>query len=307
MHNETDNPTTTTRLHVPVMVDEVLEYLQPQPGKLYLDATFGAGGHTRAILDAEPTCRVLALDWDSTSLETHGDPLIAQYGERFSYIWGSFAHVYKLLKKYKIAQVDGVLADFGTSQMQIWERPGFSFNRDAPLDMRMSPSHQRITAAEILAQASEAELAKIFWDFGEERYSRRIAHAIVEQRQTEPLTTTRQLAALVKKVVPSPRTHKAIHPATRVFQALRIQVNGEIDNIRAFLPAAFQLLAPEGRMVCISFHSLEDREVKSFFRQWQQEERATVLTKKVVTPSDEEVERNPSARSAKLRSVQKLV
>jgi len=306
MH-ETDETTDQTRLHVPVMVAEVLEYLQPQPGKLYLDATFGAGGHTRAILDAEPTCRVVAVDWDMTSLEKHAEPLLAQYGERFSYIWGSFAHLYKLLKKYKIAQVDGVLADFGTSQMQISASPGFSLYRDAPLDMRMSPAHQRLTAADLLSEASESDLAYIFCAFGEERYSRRIARAIIEQRKKEPFTTTNQLAAFVKRVAPAPRVRHTIHPATRVFQALRIYINSEIENIRAFLPVAFDLLSDGGRMVCISFHSLEDREVKKCFRQWKQEGRAEVLTKKVVTPSDDEVDRNQSARSAKLRSVQKLV
>jgi len=306
--NDTSDQITNTPSHVPVMVDEVLSYLQPQPGKLYLDATFGAGGHTRAILDAEPTCRVVALDWDTASLEKYAEPLIEIYGERFSYIWGSFAHVYKLLKKHRISQVDGVLADFGTSQMQITDRPGFSFSRETPLDMRMSTSHQRLTAADLLASCTESELAKIFWEFGEERYARRIAHAIVEQRQRQPFETTRQLAELVRRVVPSPRSGRhTIHPATRVFQALRIWINSEIDNIRAFFPAAFKLLAPKGRMVCISFHSLEDREVKGAFRQWQQEGVASLLTKKVVTPSDEELARNLSARSAKLRSIEKLV
>ena len=293
--------------HRSVMVDEVLEYLQPQAGGLYLDATFGGGGHTRAILEHEPGCRVVAIDWDTVSLEKFADPLVEEFGDRFSYIWGSFAHLYKLLKKAKIQKVDGVLADFGTSQMQIGTRPGFSIYRDAPLDMRMSPPHQRVTAQEIVNSAPEYELVKIFTDFGEERYARRIAHAIVESRSKRPLVTTGELADLVERVAPAPRGPRRIHPATRVFQSLRIVVNKEIDNIHAFLPAAFDALKIGGRMVCISFHSLEDREVKTFFRQQGLESVGQVITKKVVTPSTDEIAANPRSRSAKLRCLQRLV
>lgn len=300
---------TETTLHKSVLVEEVLHYLQPQPEKLYLDATFGSGGHTRAILEHEPRCRVVALDWDAETLEKYAVPLQEEFGERFTYIWGSFGNLYRLLKKAKITSIDGALADFGTSQMQITARPGFSLHRDMPLDMRMSPAHHRITAAQVLATMSERELADIFFTLGEERYARKIAHAIVNDRKTDPLKTTTQLAALVKRVVEaqgSGSKGRRIHPATRVFQALRIYVNSELEHIDSFLKGVIPFLSPGARCVCISFHSLEDRLVKRFFRDREHEGEGRVLTKGVVMPSEEEVERNPSSRSARLRAFERV-
>jgi 16S rRNA (cytosine1402-N4)-methyltransferase len=288
--------------HKSVLVNEVLHYLQPSPGKLYVDATFGGGGHSRAILQKDPTCRVIAFDWDQFAIERNAPVLQEEFGDRINIVFGNFILIERLLAKAGISKIDGVLADFGTSQFQISQKPGFSFQLDTPLDMRMSPAHQKNTAAHILNVASEFELAKIFFDYGEERYSRRIAREIVEARKQHRFHTTGQLVALIEKL--SPFRHGPIHPATRVFQALRIAVNNELENIEAFLKSALKVLAPQGRLVCISFHSLEDRIVKNFFR--EQKGVLQILTPKPVQATEDELDVNPSARSAKLRAACRL-
>ena len=291
-------------VHKPVLIDEVVHYIDPQPGKTYLDVTFGSGGHSRALLEKEPKCNVVAMDWDTTTLDIFAPILHAQYGERFSALWGNFGNIYPVLKKAGIRAVDGILADFGTSQIQIVERPGFSIRRDTPLDMRMSPAHQKVTAAQVVNKGDEQMLREIFFQLGEERYAKKIAQLIVTERKNKPIRTTVQLAALVERVVPkNPR--RKIHPATKVFQALRMYVNHELDNISSFLAVAPRLLNPGGRLVCISFHSLEDRLVKQMFKQLQQDGILTILTKKVVMATEQEVKENPSSRSAKLRAAQK--
>lgn len=290
-------------LHKPVLVQEVLEYLNVRPGKTYLDVTFGSGGHTRAILQADPTCKVIAMDWDTVSLDTYIPLLQEEFGDRIIPVWGNFSLLFKLLKKHKIQKVDGILADFGTSQMHLHQRAGFSFHRDSPLDMRMSPPHQQVTAAQVLNEFSEEALRELFWQLGEEKQARKIARAIVEEREKHPFETTRDLALLIEKIIP---TRGKIHPATRVFQALRMYVNKELENIHSFLPVAVQALNPGGRLVCISFHSLEDREVKQFFREMADEGVVKLLTKKVVVPTEEEVRENPSSRSSKLRAVERI-
>ncbi len=293
----------TVLYHKSVLVSQVLEYLDLGPKKVYLDVTFGSGGHTRAILEKEPDCRVIALDWDAPSLEKYGEPLQEEFGDRLRLVWGNFALLYMLVKKEKIPAVDGILADFGTSQMQLLERPGFSFSRDTELDMRMSPAHQQVTAAHVINTSSEQKLYEIFAQLGEERYAKQIAKAIVFERKQHPIQTTHQLAQIVEKIVPL--YSRKIHPATKVFQALRLYVNRELGNISAFLPAAFALLKDRGRLVCISFHSLEDRLVKDFFHEQAVAGRGEILTPKVVVADTVEVKNNPSARSAKLRVLQK--
>lgn len=295
----------TVRTHKSVLVNEVIQYLNPQPGKVYLDVTFGIGGHTSAILDHEPNCSVIAMDWDMRALEEYGPALQEKYGDRLQLIWGNFALLYKIAAKEGIDKVDGVLADFGTSQIQIFERPGFSFDTDTPLDMRMSPPHQKITAEEVVNKSSEAALEQMFWQLSDERYARPIARAIVEQRKIKRITSTKQLALIIQRAIPASAGRQKIHPATRVFQALRIYVNKELDNISAFLPAALKVLNPAGRLVCISFHSLEDRIVKDFFRMQEQLGTMQVLTPKVVVATDEEMSQNPSSRSARLRAAQR--
>jgi 16S rRNA (cytosine1402-N4)-methyltransferase len=286
--------------HKSVLVTEVLEYMAPKAGGLYLDVTFGAGGHTRALLDKVQGSTVIGLDWDMQSIETYAPPLQAVYGNRLRMLWGNFAQLYAIAKKERMRNLDGILADFGTSQMQLFDKAGFSFSHDTPLDMRMSPAHQLITAAQLVNTASEEKLKQIFLQLGEERHAGLVAHAITERRQKKKFSTTTDLASVVASVIPV-RGPRRIHPATKVFQALRIFVNHELDNIRAFLCEAVRLLAPGGRLVCISFHSLEDRVVKDFYREQEAAGVGHVVTKKVVIPSEEEVGNNPSSRSAKLR------
>src|SRR3990167_1342639 len=187
--------------HIPVLVKEVLETLEPRSGKIYLDVTFGGGGHTRALLDAEPGVRVYALDWDLKAAE-RAEPLLEEYGERFAFVWGGFGSLYKIAKKEKFPLFDGILADFGTSQYQLQEGEGFSFNTDTPLDMRMSQSHFKVTAKMIVNNSSERELAELFFTYGEESAAKRIAKKIVEVRAQQPIETTGQLAKLVASVIP---------------------------------------------------------------------------------------------------------
>lgn len=291
--------------HKSVLVEEVLQYLDPKPGGVYLDVTFGAGGHTRAILEREPNCKVIALDWDQVVLEKYGQPLLDAFPERLRLVWGNFALLYKILKEEKIEAVDGILADFGTSQIQIVDRPGFSVYRETALDMRMSPAHQKVTAEILLRDSTERKLHEIFRDFGHERNARKIAQAIVQERSRSRIKTTKDLVRIIEKIVPRSKDDK-IHPATKVFQALRIYVNKELANIESFLPIAFKTIKPGGRLVCISFHSLEDGIVKDYFRQKALEGVAQNLTIKVVTATDEELHANRSSRSAKLRALEIL-
>jgi len=291
---------TTLFYHKTVMVNEVLRYLDPQPGKLYCDVTFGSGGHTKAILDSQPDCQVVAIDWDATSIETYAPALEEKYQERLRVLWGNFANLYRLLCKAKIGKVDGILADFGTSQMHIKERAGFSFYRDSELDMRMSPAYQQITAEHVINKSSENKLCEIFWQLGQESHAKKIVAAIIEARKKKPIKTTRELALIVEKTIGTKHGAK-IHPATKVFQALRMYVNHELNNITGFLAGALQVLKPGGLLLCISFHSLEDRMVKQFFKEKADEGKLEIVTKHVVVPTAEEIAQNPSSRSAKLR------
>lgn len=292
------------KTHISVLKDEVLEYLNPQPHKVYVDATFGVGGHTRAILEKEPDCTVIALDWDLKAIEDFGYPLQQEFGKRLELIWGNFAQLTMLLKKIDLAHVDGILADFGTSQVQIFHHAGFSLYRDTPLDMRMSPAHQRLTAAELLRKVSYQSLCEILWDFGDEHKAKIIAQAIIDERKKKPITTTAQLTAIIESVLGGKKYHR-IHPATKTFQALRIYINKELDNIHSFLIAALRLLNPGGRLVCISFHSLEDRMVKQFYRDQVHTGLLELVPPGLVIPTDRECQQNPSARSARLRAAQR--
>ncbi len=288
--------------HKAVMIKEVIQYLQIKPHGIYVDATFGGGGHTQAILEQNNTCTVIALDWDIVALEKNGELLKKKFQDRIHLVWGNFARIDALVKKKSgITEVDGILVDFGTSQYQIHQRSGFSFAQDTFLDMRMSSSHLQETAADVINRHSEKELADIFWSLGEEYQARKIAREIVRVRFKKKITTTRQLVQIIEKILF--RGKRKIHPATKVFQALRIYVNKELENIQSFLPAAVRLLKPRGRLVCISFHSLEDRIVKYFFREQSQDQNSLlqVVTKRVIRASPEEIRENPSSRSARLR------
>ncbi|MFL6268593.1 MAG: 16S rRNA (cytosine(1402)-N(4))-methyltransferase RsmH [Actinomycetes bacterium] len=326
----------TRPAHQPVMVDRVAEVLRPRPGGTYLDATLGLGGHAERLLEASaPDGRVVGLDRDPAALALAGDRL-AWAGDRLQAVNASFADLAEVAGRLGLEAVDGVLYDLGVSSLQLDEADrGFSYRADAPLDRRMDPT-TGITAAEVLATYPRAELARILREYGEERFAGRIARVIDEARRRGPVATTGQLAELVKTAVPAAARRTGPHPARRAFQALRIEVNRELDALRASLPQAIDLLAPGGRLVVLSYHSLEDRIVKqalaeaaggrveapSPFRGSRHEPpgppglpvdppaaRAalvTVLTRRPERPDPSEVAANPRAESAKLRAAEKL-
>jgi 16S rRNA (cytosine1402-N4)-methyltransferase len=286
--------------HVSVLLEPALEFLAIRPDGIYVDATFGAGGHTGAMLERiSGTGRVIALDSDPTAVERAR----ALDSSHLIFASANFRRLADVLDELGVAQVDGVLFDLGVSSMQFDEAyRGFSLSKDGPLDMRMNP-HAGKSAYEVLATASERELADIFFEYGEERSARRIARSIVERRSIGALpTTTTDFAKLVAGAVHRPGHRERIHPATRVFQALRIAVNDELDALRDGLDSAVGRLRGAGRLVAISFHSLEDRIVKRKFRE---DSRLNVLTKKPVTPDEGECEENPRARSAKMRAAER--
>ncbi len=291
--------------HAPVLVSEVLSYLQPARGGLFVDATVGLGGHTAALLDGG-AARVLGLDRDPQALALAAERL-AGFGDRVRLVHADYRDVEDVLAREGVTEVAGVLADLGVSSMQL-DTPGrgFSFRADGPLDMRMDPT-RGATAADVVATTPERELADLIYTFGEERFSRRIARAIVAAREAAPLLTTTQLAAVVRRAVPH-RGYQRIDPATRTFQALRIHVNRELDRLDGFLAAALGRCAALARLVVISFHSLEDRIVKHAFRALEQQGPVAcrVLTRKPVAPGDAECADNPRARSARLRAIERL-
>jgi 16S rRNA (cytosine1402-N4)-methyltransferase len=290
--------------HVPVMTAEILQFLRPEHGGLFVDCTVGLGGHSRALLEAGAT-RLVGLDRDGDALARAAETL-APWRERVELVHADYRTIADVLDERQIAVVDGTLADLGVSSMQ-FDAPGrgFSFQRDEPLDMRMDRS-QGETAADFIAHATEVELADTIFRFGEERFSRRIARALVETRRETPVTGTAQLAAIVRRSIPR-RGYTRIDPATRTFQALRIWVNRELDGLDRFLEVAVSRLRAGARFAIITFHSLEDRIVKHTLRALERREALIkVLTKKPLTPDENEVQRNPRARSAKLRVAERM-
>lgn len=305
--------------HEPVLLAETLLYLAPRPGGRYIDATFGGGGHTRAILAASaPDGQVLALDADPAAF-ARANQLATLFPGRLVPCQGNFRDLAALAQQHGFGEVDGILFDLGLSSDQLADPArGFSFQQPGPLDMRFDPTHGE-PAAQILNTWSAEDLAKLFWQYGEEPCAWAIARAIVEARQRAPITLTTELAQLVERVVS--RRSGRIHPATRVFQALRITVNRELESLEAGLQQAVALLRPGGRLVVIAFHSLEDRLVKQFFRREAapclcppevpictcgHRPRLRILTTKVVRPSKEEIARNPRSRSARLRAAERV-
>jgi 16S rRNA (cytosine1402-N4)-methyltransferase len=289
--------------HVPVMTAEVLANLQPQRGGLFVDCTVGLGGHTRALLEAGAT-RVIGLDRDPQALALAAG-VLASFADRVELVHADYRMLDQVLAARGIAEVSGTLADLGISSFQL-EAPsrGFSFQRDEPLDMRMDPTSGE-TAADLVARTGERELADVIYEYGEERYSRRIARALVAARQEAPIATTGRLAEIVRRAVPRRHYHR-IDPATRTFQALRIWVNRELEGLDRFLHTAVAHLRAGARLVVISFHSLEDRIVKHTLRALERTAAVRVLTRKPVVPADEEIDRNPRARSAKLRAAERV-
>lgn len=307
--------------HLSVMPAEVLHYLQPRADELYLDGTLGAGGHSRLILEASaPSGRLIGLDRDPQALAKAAE-VLADFGDRVQLHHANFSEAAQVLEQLGEPALDGLLLDLGVSSYQL-DAPqrGFSFRSDAPLDMRMDQT-RGMTAAEVLNSSDVAELTRIFREYGEERYAGRIARRIERERQQAPLETTRQLAELVRGAVPGGFVPGRIHPATRVFQGLRIHVNQELDHVARGLERGLELLRIGGRMVVISFHSLEDRLVKQFFAAQARscicpprvpicccghEPRVEVLTRKGVRAGEAEVSANPRARSAVLRAIRRI-
>ena len=301
--------------HIPVLLNEVVESIAPKDGGVYVDGTFGAGGYTRAVLDAAD-CTVYAIDRDPDAIR-EGQKLVDVYKGRLHLLHGTFGEMAELVRGEGVDFVDGVMLDIGVSSMQIdrAER-GFSFQKDGALDMRMSQNG--LSAADVLNTFGERKIADIIYKYGEERFSRRIAAAVVEQRKTAPFKTTLEFADLIRRTVPHKR--EDIDPATRSFQALRIYVNDELGQLESGLFAAHNLLKAGGRMAIVSFHSLEDRIVKTFMQEKSgktanpsrympvvEKQAATLktITKKPILPTESETKFNPRARSARLRVAEK--
>jgi len=304
--------------HAPVMLPEVLRHLAPSDGAILLDGTFGGGGYSAALLEAA-ACTVWAIDRDPEAI-ARGAALAARFPGRLQLLQGCFGDMIALLAARDVHELDGIVLDLGVSSFQLDEAArGFSFRADGPLDMRMAAAGP--TAADLVNTLQEAELADTLFQFGEERLSRRIAKAIVAARAETPIVTTGQLAAIIRSVVPADRS--GIDPATRSFQALRIRVNDELGEIERGLAAAAELLAPGGRLVVVSFHSLEDRLVKRFMQDAagrtpspsrhdpgglrdRATPRFTLLTRGAERPAETELRANPRARSARLRAIARL-
>ncbi len=314
-------PTSRSGAHIPVMLGEVMDSLSPRDGAIYVDATFGAGGYSKALLDAAD-CTVWGIDRDSEALGQSAG-LRKRYPGRLTVLNGRFGDMVRLLGDEGVERIDGIALDLGVSSMQLDQTGrGFSFRSDGPLDMRMTQTGAQSgkTAAEAVNELGEKELADIIYRYGEERLSRRIAKAIVEARQETPITRTGQLAALIRRVVK--KSKDGIDPATRTFQALRIYVNDELGELERGLNAAETLLNPGGRLSVVSFHSLEDRQVKEFLRGRSAaapqpsrhlppdaspalEPTFRLLNRRVVKPTAAETSRNPRARSARMRAAER--
>jgi len=313
---------TTSFAHVSVLADEVLEYLAPRPGGTYCDGTLGGGGHARLILEASgPDGRLVGVDRDPAALAAARENLAA-FGDRVTLVHGTFAELPTILAALGVGPVDGVLVDLGASSHQFDSAArGFSFSKEGPLDMRMDPTRGE-TARELIARSSTETLIDILRRYGEEKFAGRIVRAMKDAIADDKLHTTSELAALCVAAIPAREQHRMhIHPATRTFQALRIVVNRELEELEAFLAAVPDLLAPRGRCVVISFHSLEDRPVKERFRELEWTSRlpddlavlagertkpvCVTLTRKPVTAGEAELARNPRSRSAKLRACEK--
>jgi len=293
-----------TSSHIPVMVQEVLSWLHPEEGNIYVDCTVGGGGHSKVILEKlKGKVKILGIDRDEEALKIARAELKG-YAGQIILRKGNFRDLSVILAEEGIEKVDGVLYDLGLSTIQL-DNPGrgFSFRYDGPLDMRMDRG-EFLTAAHLVKQLSAGELGDIFFRLGQERWAKRVAEFLVRERRIHPIETTSDLVRVIEKAIPAGvRTKGKIHFATRIFQALRIQVNQELENIRESLSASFNLVRRKGRICVISYHSLEDRIVKEEFKKRSGSE-IRILTKKVVKPSQEEIRKNPRARSAKLRSAE---
>lgn len=307
--------------HIPVLLNETLEFLAPERGGIFVDGTLGGGGHAEAVLTRLPqTGRLIGIDRDWEAVHAAGDRL-SSFGDRFTALHGNFFEMKTLLSEIGVSEVNGILLDLGVSSHQLdTQERGFSYKTDAPLDMRMDQG-ARLSAKDIVNTYAESELARIFFAYGEERFSRRIAEKICRAREQYPIETTLQLAQIVREAIPGKYRNEPQHPARRTFQALRIEVNSELAGLDQAVEQACDLLQKGGRLCIITFHSLEDRIVKQAFRRFEnpctcppsapicicgKTPKAKILTKKPLTASAEEEAQNSRSTSAKLRCIEKI-
>ncbi len=301
-------------MHIPVLKKEVIEYLNPKPNENFIDCTVGEGGHTAAILkENKPEGRVLGIEAD-TEIYQNLKRRVAEFSKRLILINDSYTSLKAIVEKYNFGPVGGILFDLGMSSWHLEEsKRGFSFLRDEPLDMRYEIKSQKyLTAERIVNEYSEEEIGKILKEYGEERFARRISKEIVKARKIRPIKTTFDLTGIINRAIPRGYHSRKINPATRTFQALRIAVNDELENLKEGLSQSLEVLEAGGRLIVISFHSLEDRIVKRFFKENsstispQDSSSLEILTKKPITPSEIETKINPRSRSAKLRAAIKV-
>jgi len=291
------------KLHVPVMLQEVLDYLKLAPGQTIVDATLGTGGHSLEILKRiTPGGRLVGIDRDENSLEICRQRL-AQFKDNLSLVHANFSDLDQVLMNLNIEKIDGIVFDLGISSYQLQDpQRGFSFQEEGPLDMRLDKSSY-ISAYDLVNNLNENEISQMLWNFGQERWHNRIAHLLVQERRNEPIATTKQLANLVIRAIPHRyrRSFYRIHPATRTFQAVRIAVNRELEILESAVKKAVDILRKQARICVISFHSLEDRAIKHTFRALKADGLIDIITAKPLTPAPSEIEANPSSRSSKFR------
>jgi len=296
------------KLHIPVMLREVIDYLDPKPGQIIVDATLGTGGHSLEILKKiTPGGRLIGIDRDEDSLAICRQRLSGFNGS-YELVQANFAELDQVLEKLDIDKIDGIIFDLGISTYQLKDTErGFSFQQEGPLDMRMDKSSY-ISAYDLVNNLNENEISHLLWNFGQERWHNRIAHLLVEERRNQPISTTSQLANLVMRAIPYRyrRSYYRIHPATRTFQAVRIAVNRELEILEGAIKKAVAILRKKARICVISFHSLEDRVIKHTFRALKAEGLIDIITAKPMTPAASEVAANPSSRSSKFRVAERI-
>ena len=293
-------------LHIPVLVKEVLELLDPKENENFIDTTIGEGGHAIEILErTKPFGKLLGIDLDKNQINNSRHNL-SESKERIVLVNDSYANLKEIVDRTRFRPISGILLDLGFSSYHVAESSrGFSFLRNEPLDMRYDEANE-LTAGKIINEYSGQEIERILREFGEEKFSKKISKKIVDQRKVKKIKSTLELVKIIERAFTASFNKNKIHPATRTFQALRIAVNGELSNLKEFLPQAIEVLSKDGGLAIISFHSLEDRMVKNFFKDMEKANQVEILTKKPVTASNEEVLINPRARSAKLRAIVKL-
>lgn len=291
-------------MHIPVLLREVIEYLEPKPDQNFIDCTIDGGGHSLAILERIEKGKILGIDWDEQLLL---ELKFKIRKENLILVCDNFVNLKDIVKKYNFRPVNGILFDLGISSWHLEKsKRGFSFLKDELLDMRYS-SNASLKAEDIINRWSVQNLERIFKEYGEERYAEKIARQIVVTRTIRPIRRTLELVEAIRKAIPKRAQFGRLHFATKIFQALRIAVNNELDNLNKALTQAVEILEPNGRLVIISFHSLEDRLVKIFYKEKAEENQLKILTKKPIRPSLEEIKRNPRSRSAKLRAAEKIL